>query len=524
MTKGLKWLVSAALGAALATSGAAAAPAPVKIQTGLVQGVEARGVVVYKGIPYAAPPVGKLRWRAPQAPARWSGVRASDKFGDSCMQNPANVGGPLTVSEDCLYLNVWTPPHPAGAMLPVMVWIHGGGFNLGSSAWAQTDGTSLAKHGVVLVSLNYRLGKFGFFAHPALTREARGGELGNYGVMDMIAALKWVKANISRFGGDPANVTVFGESAGGGAVNFLMASKDARGLFEKAIVESGGGRSVMQDLRAAEAEGEAAAKGWGVASDDAAALRALPASTVLGNATMTSGGGRPFIDGQVIAEPTLQAFRAGHIAHVPYMIGTNAFESGAFPGMADQDYARYKADWPRIAAVYDGYGSHDEALVKQQFATDVMMTEPARALARAAAAHGLPTYLYQFAYLRPSQRGGKLPGPIHFDEVYVVFDTMMTSPSPKSDDKAAVEAMESRWTGFARTGRPSADWPRFRQGDEALMEFTDAGPKARKDWAKARLDLTTSLLDAPPPKPASARLGGQGRRPNTRPGAPAASK
>ena len=505
MTKSLKQLLAAvALGAALATS-AAAAPAPVRIQTGLVQGVEAKEVTVYKGLPYAAPPVGELRWRAPQAPARWSGVKVADRFGDACMQNPASVGGPLTVSEDCLYLNVWTPPHPAGAKLPVMVWIHGGGFNLGAGSWAETDGSSLARHGVVLVTLNYRLGKFGFFAHPALTAEAKGGELGNYGLMDMVAALKWVKANISAFGGDPGNVTIFGESAGGMAVNFLMSAADARGLFHKAIVESGGGRSDLQDLKAAEAEGAAAARGWGVAGEDAAALRALPARTVLGNATMTSGGGRPFIDGQIVAEPTLTAFRAGRIAHVPYVIGANAFESGVFPGAADQAYAKYKAAWPRIAAVYDGYGTHDEKLVKEQFATDTMMVEPARALARAAAAHGLPTYLYHFAYLRPSQRDGKLPGPIHFDEVYVVFDTMMTSPPPKSDDKAAVEAMETRWTGFARTGRPSADWPRFQPGAEALMEFTNDGPRPRRDWAKARLDLATALLDAPPAAVASAQ-------------------
>ncbi len=204
------------------------------------------------------------------------------------------------------------------------------------------------------------------------------------------------------------------------------------------------------------------------------------------------------IDGKVVPEPVLQAFTAGHIAHVPYMIGSNAFESGLFPGMADRLAAGLGDRWSRVEAVYDGYGTHQPRLVKEQFATDSFMTEPARALARQAAGHGLPTYLYQFSYLRPSQRDGKIPGPLHFDEVYVVFDSMMTSPPPKSDDKTAVEAMESRWTSFARTGVPSSDWPAFRTGDEHVLDFTNDGPVARKDFAKARLDLVQSMAEAPP--------------------------
>jgi para-nitrobenzyl esterase len=482
----------------IAAASATAATAPVKTEGGLVQGVDGDGVTIFRGIPFAAPPVGDLRWRAPQPAAHWQGVKQADKFGDTCMQNVPAVGGPLTVSEDCLYLNVWTPNAKPGAKLPVMVWIYGGGFNVGSSSWPQTEGSSLARHGVVLVSFNYRLGKFGFFAHPALTKEAAGGELGNYGVMDMIAALKWVKANIAAFGGDPGNVTIFGESAGGMAVDFLMESPGARGLFHKAIVESGGGRLPSLDLKAAEAAGAKAAQSWGVTGDDPAALRAVPAKTVLGNATMLAGGSSPFIDGKVIPELTLDAFQAGRVAHVPYMIGTNAYEAGLFAGMGDTTAATpaAKANWSKIEAVYDGYGTHDPKLVKDELATDMFMTEPARALARAASSHGLPTYLYQFSYLRPSQRNGKLPGPLHFDEVYVVFDSMKTAPAAGADDKAAVEAMESRWTSFAKTGKPSPDWPQFKPGDERLLDFTNTGPVERKDFAKQRLDLAEAVATA----------------------------
>ena len=179
----------------------------------------------WMGIPFAAPPLGEARWRAPQAPHTRAGLLEATQPGGMCVHLDPQVGA-VGGSEDCLYLNIWAPRQVPAEKLPVMVWIHGGGFNLGAGSWAETDGSSLARHGVVLVTLNYRLGKFGFFAHPALTAEAKGGELGNYGLMDMVAALKWVKANISAFGGDPGNVTIFGESAGGMAVNFLMSAPE----------------------------------------------------------------------------------------------------------------------------------------------------------------------------------------------------------------------------------------------------------------------------------------------------------
>jgi len=229
------------LGLLLLAMAMPAAAQDVRIDSGTLHGAAADGVSAFKGIPYVAPPVGPLRWHAPEAPPAWTGARDATGFGADCMQNlfPGATGSGQPQSEDCLFLNVWTPAHPKGAKLPVMVWIHGGGFVGGSSALAETDGARLAKRGVVVVSFNYRLGRFGFFAHPALTA---GREGGNWGLLDQIAALRWVQRNVAAFGGDPGNVTILGESAGGESVIRLMASPAARGLFAKAIASSGGGR------------------------------------------------------------------------------------------------------------------------------------------------------------------------------------------------------------------------------------------------------------------------------------------
>ena len=216
---GLRLLAAAAAISMLCASGALAAPGPVKTQQGLVQGVDQGGVTSWLGLPFAAPPVGELRWRPPEAPASWKGVRAANDFGAPCMQGlpPGAPGADRKQSEDCLYLNVWAASGPKAPKRPVMFYIHGGGFQFGMTAWGETNGASLARHGVIVVTTGYRLGKFGFFAHPALMKEAGGGPAGNYGLMDMVAALKWVKANIAAFGGDPDNITIFGESAGAGA-------------------------------------------------------------------------------------------------------------------------------------------------------------------------------------------------------------------------------------------------------------------------------------------------------------------
>ncbi|HEX4181973.1 MAG TPA: carboxylesterase family protein, partial [Caulobacteraceae bacterium] len=240
----------------------------VRTTSGLVVGGAADDVVAFKGIPYAAPPIGALRWRPPQPAAAWSGVRTADTYGPICMQkyDPKDngVGGPA-MSEDCLTLNVWRPFGEAGRLLPVMVWIHGGGFVNGSGTAALYDGSALARQGVVVVTLNYRLGRFGFFATPSLTREAGGEPVGNYGLLDQIAALRWVRNNIKGFGGDPDQVTIFGESAGGMSVNQLMVSPAARGLFKQAITESGVGREFSVRLHEGNPMGVLSAEAAGAA-------------------------------------------------------------------------------------------------------------------------------------------------------------------------------------------------------------------------------------------------------------------
>lgn len=494
---GVKGLLGAAIAAVstLAVLGPALAQAaPVATQQGLVQGVESAGVTSWLGIPFAAPPVGELRWRPPEAPASWKGVRAGDHFGAPCMQNgpPGAPGADLPRSEDCLYLNVWAADGPRKPKRPVMFYIHGGGFQFGMTAWHETDGASLARHGVIVVTTGYRLGKFGFFAHPALIKEAKGGPAGNYGLMDMVAALKWVKANIAAFGGDPDNITIFGESAGGGAVDDLMIAPSARGLFKGAIVESGGPVN-LRSLDKAETDARATAAEWGVTSDDPAALRAVPAATVLAKGP----GSSPMVDGVVLPLNVIDAFQKGSVAHVPIIFGTNSYEAGAFQAAAKDLDKRYASRWPQIVKVYDGYGTHDPIKVQGQLATDLVMTWNNRQTAMGAARNGLPTYVYSFNYLRPSQQG-KTPGASHFDEVYAVFGTTPTAAPTDTVEPSMIEAMESRWAQFARTGAPGPDWPRYTPQTQAVEVFANDGVKAEEGYEKERMALVASL----PPQPA----------------------
>jgi para-nitrobenzyl esterase len=445
--------------AALMPFGVHAAPAPVTVAGGAVQGVAAGDVVHYWGIPFAAPPVGDLRWRPPQSAKPWGGTLVADRFGHDCMQNPLpHSFGPRREpppAEDCLYLNIWAPANAtAGAKLPVMVWIYGGGFQIGSSATSLYDGAHFAQDGVMLVSFNYRLNKFGFFAHPALTQENPDAPLGNYAVLDQIAALTWVRANIAKFGGDPANVTIFGESAGAMSVQYLMASPLARGLFDKAISESGFGRFQLQSFAEAEAKGKAAAEGWGVAGDDAAALRALPAAAVLGDTTMSHNGFWPMVDGRIIPDQTINSFDAGKVAHVPFVVGSNSYEIGLFPFMAKGLSHRLAAEWPQAQTVFDGFGRHDNSVLEMQVATDMILTEPTRALARDAVKAGMPTYVYYYAYVNPTART-RYPGAPHFFEVPAVFGTMnLFEPHPGPETAKVAAAMHSRWADFAKTGTP----------------------------------------------------------------------
>ena len=504
--------LTGALGAALILAATLDA-APVRVEGGLVSGVVADGVVAYKGIPYAAPPVGDLRWRAPQPVVPWKGVRTADAYGHDCMQLPfpsdaAPLGTPP--AEDCLYVNVWAPEKPASSKLPVMVWIHGGGFVNGGASPAVYDGRHFAKRGVVFVSLNHRLGRFGFFAHPALSKESPKGPLGNYGYLDQIAALNWVQKNVAAFGGDPGNVTVFGESAGGGSVHTLMVSPLAKGLFHKAIVESGGGRAggimTPRTLKEAEAVGVAFGKLVGVTGEDTdalAALRKLPASDLVRGLNLMSMGQQrdtyagPMIDGRIVVEEPETAFRSGRQARVPYMIGANNREFGFMPlppQAVEGMLARFGADRDAVLVAYDPDKTGNLGEVGVGLASDGAMVEPARLLARLASAAGQTTYLYRFSYVASSIRQST-KGALHATEIPFVFGTVRAKygDATTAEDEALAAIANAYWVAFARTGDPNGDgrpkWPAYSAKDDVLMDFAVGGPIAKPDPWKARLDL-----------------------------------
>jgi para-nitrobenzyl esterase len=490
----------------------------VRIDAGEIDGVATGTVVAFKGIPFAAPPVGALRWKAPQPVAPWSGVRAAKEYGHDCMQEPfggdaAPLGTPP--DEDCLVLNVWTPAARAARPRPVMFWIYGGGFVNGGSSPEVYDGSRFAESGVVLVSANYRLGRFGFFAHPALTREASGSPLGNYAYLDQIEALRWVKRNIAAFGGDPNNVTIFGESAGGASVNMLMTSPLARELFHRAIVQSGGGRSSTlipaRTLASAEQIGVAFAAEAGITGADAKALealRALPATRLVNGMNLmkpqpkTNSG--PMIDGHIVVEDTEAAFRAGRQAKVPYIIGANDLEFGFFPTPAtqvDQMLARFGESKDKAVAAYDPQGSGNKGMIGMSLASDIAMVEPARMLARLHAASGQPTWQYRFSYVASSLRG-KAAGALHATEIPFVFSTVRAKykDATTPDDEAAGRAATAYWVAFAASGDPNTRglpaWPRYAADSDQILDFTPGGPVAEADPWKVRLDLVEQLAAA----------------------------
>jgi para-nitrobenzyl esterase len=452
-------------------------PAPtVTLDSGQVAGEWRNGVFAYKGVPFAAPPVGALRWKPPQPPAPWSGVRDADTYGPACPQavdpggrpNGGGYAGPI--SEDCLNLNVFTPVHAQKA--PVMVWIFGGGNTAGANSIAPNDGTAFARDGVILVSVNYRLGALGFFAHPALTREAgTTAPLGSYGTMDQIAALKWVRRNIKAFGGDPDNVTIFGESAGGWDTLTLMTTPAARGLFAKATVQSGGGWNAAVSLSAAEADGVAVAKTLGLPADATAdQLRALPVQALVA----AHGRFNPIVDGRLITENATQAFARGHQARVPLIIGSNSWEASLLPPTG---YSTYLAAASlQTKAAYAAEAADDAKLAQAMF-TDSAMGAPARWIAAKQSVKA-PAWLYYFSYVRVARRG-KIPGANHTSENPYVFDSQMGIPNYAdeivADDRALAATMHSCWVAFAKTGAPTCTgapaWPAYAPGSDRLTEF-----------------------------------------------------
>jgi len=481
------------------------APVVVVAPAGTLEGRTKNGVEGFAGIPYAAAPLGDLRWRAPRPAPRWAGARAASDFGNDCLQ--IRFDGDATpstqpMSEDCLFLNLWRPAR--GRKLPVMVYIHGGAFVAGSAASPVIDGARLAGRGVVMVNFNYRLGRFGFFAHPAMTAEAGGAPDVNFAFLDMIAALKWVRDNVASFGGDPGNVTVFGESAGGAAVAFLMASPMAKGLFHKAIVQSGAGRQPYARLDldrpgriSAQMAGFGFASGAGLASPDAAALRALPADAVQGQLAfwdlqpLKFTG--PVIDGRtVIDDPDLR-FAAGEAPRTPFMIGSTGAELSEEPfAPVMMDLIRAQASAGDMAILTAAYGDPpDRALIDHYF-----FTEGARGFARMMRGHGAPTWLYMFDHVAEALRT-KRKGAGHASELAYLFGNLPADAGPGDRDVARL--MGSYWTNFARTGNPNGaglpDWPRFGDGDPLLL-VRDGTAGAARDHDTARLDAVERAMAA----------------------------
>lgn len=489
-----------------------------------VQGTWSGDVAVFKGLPFAQPPVGPLRWKPPVARPAGSGVRKAAEFGPSCMQTDrlavwtrgiAAVFGtvdqvpsePLNPSEDCLYLNVWTATPGAGAK-PVMVWIHGGSNLNGSGSSSWYDGSALARRGVVVVTVNYRLGAFGFLVHPALARESPNGAAGNYGLMDQLEALRWVQRNIRSFGGDPSRVTVFGESAGSIDIMHLMASPLAPGLFHRAIAQSGAPMSPMADRETSAATGVALAKqvGADTAADPLAALRAVPAADLLAAQDRMFASGRlvgPTVDGWLLPDMTVRIFERGAQLKVPLMAGTNALEMTTlrvYMPRFERTPEGYRQWVARLAgggsatvlALYPAATAEETEGASLALYTDLMFTCPTRVAARAASRSGQKVYLYQFTRIPP---GGDKLGAFHAAEITYVFGNRLPWLPREQTDEALSRAMGDYWTRFAATGNPSGgrdpEWPAYGGGRDAYLEL---GPSIA-----ARSDLKREVCDAVEP-------------------------
>jgi para-nitrobenzyl esterase len=483
---------------------------------GVVQGQALGDLNVFKGLPYALPPTGWRRWKPPAEMPTWKGVRDAKAFGPACVQPKSRPGSIYAselaaMSEDCLLLNVWAPAKAAKA--PVLVWIHGGALVTGSSSEATYDGAKLAGQGVVVVSINYRLGVLGYLAHPGLSAESREGISGNYGLLDQIAALRWVKANIAAFGGDPANVTIAGESAGALSVMYLMAAPQARGLFAKAIAQSAYMISTPQ-LRASTygdipAETVGTYVAFKLGAKDVAALRTMSAEAITNEAA--KAGYAPFgtVDGKVLPRQLVDVFDLGEQARVPILAGFNSGEIRSLRFLAPPppaDAAAY------TALIREKYGDLADAYLKLHPATDLaesMLTPPRDALygwtserlVAGQTAVGAPSFLYYFDHGYPAADAAGLHG-FHASEIPYVFGTADRTPPawpkvPATPEEAGLsDAMVGYWTAFARDGAPSAAgrpvWKPYGAG-RAYMAFADA-PKPAQHLMPGMYELNEQVV------------------------------
>ncbi|MGA7415026.1 MAG: carboxylesterase family protein [Bryobacteraceae bacterium] len=522
-----------------------------------VRGGQLRGTLngttaVFQGVPYAAPPIGSLRWREPLPPQPWSGIRDATKPGNACVQNVAGLDAfiaplaatygasynfePVSSSEDCLYLNVWSPNWPNKGVLPVMVWLHGGSNRIGSGAQSTYAGESLASHGVVIVTINYRLGVLGFFSHPELTKESPHHSSGNYGLLDQLAALRWVRENIAGFGGDPRNVTLFGESAGSIDAGTLAASPLATGLFRRVILESGPpfGLGAAHTLQQAEAVGTAIGKAApGHATSTLENLRSLPATQVVELASQTIKtqfkGYDPLaqlVDGWVLPQATSKAFGSGTIQKVDLLVGLNGRELSAFrvgaamaarqnptpeKGGSSGDAVKKLADTAR--PLYGGWTNAAigmymaEMLIHRDAAidgasNDMLMACPIGAVAALASNAGQRVYVYKFDRSIPGKGEADL-GAFHGLEVPYVFNSFDDRswrwlPFSEVDHKLS-HLIEVYWTNFAKRGDPNAaglpSWSPWQSSGEPYLEFNqDGSATARGDFAPPFCHLSADRL------------------------------
>jgi para-nitrobenzyl esterase len=504
------------------SAGFASATDPVRVEQGLVSGTAGSlaDIRVYRGIPFAAPPIGDLRWKEPQPAAKWKGVRQAAEFSNACWQTPYPAAAAIyqaklpPLSEDCLYLNIWTPAKSAKDRLPVMVWIHGGGFTRGFAGTRSYDGEALARKGAVIVTLNYRLGIFGFFAHPGLSAESGHNASGNYALLDQIAALQWVKKNVAAFGGDPDRVTIFGESAGSWAVNALMASPLAKGLFQRAIGESGGSFSPMKALAEAEKEGEKLAASitpapatdakteGGQSSSSQPVLKTLRAKSAeeLLKAS-DSETVRTIVDGWVLPQDITTIFSQGKQNDVPLIVGYNADEGTTLAPQA----ANLKA-FMFIGGVHQRYGAQADALLKIYPASsdeeavssfysayrDQAFGWEMRTWARTATQTGHhPAYMYYFSRRPPGPQSAKLRA-FHAVEIAYVFGTFVWPFPWDATDKKLSDAITSYWVNFATSGNPNGGslvkWPAYSPKEDQVLDFGDQ-IAVRSEVNKAGLDF-----------------------------------
>jgi para-nitrobenzyl esterase len=507
----------------------------IKTKSGILRGSTEGDVAIFKGIPFAAPPVGEFRWRPPQPVKPWKGERDATKFCKDCGQAGFGPGGRQKISpnasEDCLGLNIWKPASAKkGAKLPVMVWIHGGAFVGGSGAGAQNFGHEFAKQGVILVNINYRLGRLGYFAHPALSKEYPNEPKGNYGFMDQIAALQWIQKNIAAFGGNPKNVTIFGFSAGGVSVHSLLTIPAAKGLFHKVIGHSSGGRDGVLTGRpiskensdvfypvSAETIGMNFAKTKKIEGTDAdalAKLRALPAEEIVDGGQESDGpnGPRtysgPILDGKLVVETAESAYMAGRQPKIPIMIGNCSAEiGGAFISSAktkEELFASFGELDGEVKTAYDPDGTKSFAEVITKFNTDWGWGEPARMTAKTFLAKNTPTFMFQFGYVSTAAQQRSPFGAGHGSDISFVFNTLdaprFGPPSkPTEAEYELAKKMNTYWANFVKTGNPNGAglpaWPMYNNQNQDMLDVElDGKIVSKPDPRKARLDVVEKAM------------------------------